>query len=544
MTNIVFSRKEIEKEIKLADSVIEKISLFGTPLEKITSDEVEIEVFPDRPDLISLQGFLRAFKAFLGKEIGLKNYKINKPLPNYKVKIDKSVKDVRPYTACAIVKNLKFDDQKIKEIIDLQEKLHITIGRNRKKVAIGIYPMEKIKLPIKYEARKPADIKFIPLEAKKEMTASQILKKHSAGRDYSHLLKDYQKFPIFIDSGNKILSMPPIINSDETGKITEKTKDVFIECSGHDINILQKVLNIIVTTLAEMDGKVYQMDLQYDSKKILTPDLSPEKMKISLENTNKLLGLELKEKDLEKLLPKMGYNYENKTVSIPAWRTDILHEVDIIEDVAIAYGYDKFIPELPNVSTVGHESRESKLKSKISQILIGLNLMEISSYHLIKEDEAKKLKLTPEQTIELEDSKTEYKILRPNLLIPTLRILTENKDNEYPQNIFEIGKVFSLDKKEETGIKEQTYLIIALSPGNFTEAKQHLDYLFKTLNLSYSLKENSHIALIDGRTGDISLNGKEIGYLGEVHPNTLHNWNLKMPLSVIELNLDEVFGEI
>ena len=143
--------------------------------------------------------------------------------------------------------------------------------------------------------------------------------------------------------------------------------------------------------------------------------------------------------------------------------------------------------------------------------------------------------------------KTEYKILRPNLLIPTLRILTENKDNEYPQNIFEIGKVFSLDKKEETRIREQTNLIIALSPGNFTEAKQHLDYLFKTLNLSYSLKENSHIALIEGRTGSILLsnrNNKPIGYIGEVHPNTLHNWNLKMPLSVIELNLDEVFGEL
>jgi len=337
--------------------------------------------------------------------------------------------------------------------------------------------------------------------------------------------------------------MPPIINSNETGKITTSTKKVFIECSGHDLEVLKKTLNIIVTTLAEMNGKIYQMDLLYKNKKEITPDLKPEKMKLSLENTNKLLGINLKEKDLEKLLPKMGYDYENKTVYIPPWRTDILHEVDLIEDIAIAYGYDKLVPEISEVATVGEESRESKLKTKLSELLIGLNLLEISSYHLIKEDEAKKFKI--EKPIEVVDSKTDYKILRPNLLIPTLRILTENKDNEYPQNIFEIGKVFSISKHDkETGIKENTNLLIALSPANFTEAKQYLDYLAKMLSIEYKLEETKQQGLIIGRTGKILLNSKEIGYIGEVHPQTLNAWNLKMPLAVIELNLDEVYKNI
>src|SRR3989344_6345297 len=143
MTIATFNRKEIEKHVKLTDEVIEKISLLGTPLEKITSDKLEIEVFPNRPDLISMHGFLRAFKAFIGKETGLKKYIVNKPEKDYKIEIDKSVKDVRPYTACAIVKNLSLNDENIKEIIDLQEKLHTTVGRNRKKAAIGIYPLEK-----------------------------------------------------------------------------------------------------------------------------------------------------------------------------------------------------------------------------------------------------------------------------------------------------------------------------------------------------------------------------------------------------------------
>ncbi|MCH7568885.1 MAG: phenylalanine--tRNA ligase subunit beta [Nanoarchaeota archaeon] len=540
MAIIKFPKKEIEKHFKINQKILDEISMFGTPAQ-ILADELEIEINPNRPDLIPMQGFIRAFKAFKGKSNGLTKYKINKPEKNYKVKVESSVKEVRPYTVCAIIKNLKFDNEKIKELVNIQEKIHSTLGRNRKKVAIGIYPLEKIKLPIKYEARKPLDIKFIPLDTTKEMNAIQILKRHPAGKEYAYLLKTYQKFPVFVDANKKILSMPPIINSQEIGKVTEKTKEVFIECSGFDKNALNKTLNILVTTFADMGGKIYSMIIE-DKKKEITPNLEPEKMKISLENVNKLLGLKLKEENIEKLLKKMGYNYKNKTVFIPAWRTDILHEVDIIEDIAIAYGYDKFAPEIPELSTIGEESKEDKLKERISEILIGLKLLEISSYHLIKSDEAKKMKV--DKPIEIENSKTEYKILRPNLLIPTLRTLSENKDNEYPQHIFEIGRVFSLDEKKETRIKEQENLIIALTPGNFTEAKQTLDYLLKILALNYKLEETTHPNLIDGRTGKILLNNKEIGYIGEVHPNTLRNWNLKMPLALIEINLDEVMKEI
>lgn len=539
MTNCTFPRKEFETALgkKVSKEIEGKISLFGTPLERITSDEIEVEIFPNRPDLISMQGYLRSFKAFLGKETGIKKYKTQKPENKHKVKIDPSVKEIRPFTACAIIKNLKFTDERIKEIIDLQEKLHITVGRNRKKLAIGIYPLEKISLPIKYEARSPEKIKFIPLEETREMNGNQILSKHPTGRDYAHLLEGKDKFPIFVDSKGKILSMPPIINSHDTGKVSLETKDVFVECSGFHLETLQKTLNIIATTLAEMGGKICQMTLDYGNKKITTPNLSAEKIKISVENANKLLGLELKEKDLEKLLPKMGHNYKNKTVEISPWRTDILHEVDVIEDIAIAYGYDKLAPEIPNVSTTGEESHESKLKSEISEILIGLGLTEILTYHLIKKQEAELIKLQDDKKIELEGSKTEYKYLRPNLLIPSLRILSENKDNEYPQELFEISTVFSIDKKTETGISEKEVLSITLTPSNFTKIKQILNCLTKTLDVKYSLEESTHPQLIEGRTATVKINNETAGYLGEIHPETLRQWGIKMPVAYLEISI-------
>ncbi|MDD5700348.1 MAG: phenylalanine--tRNA ligase subunit beta [Candidatus Nanoarchaeia archaeon] len=536
MAKITFPRKEFEKEIKLTDEVREKISMLGTHLESVTDNEIEIEVLPNRPDLFSMQGFLRALKAFLGKETGLKKYRINAPEKDFKVKIDPSLKGIRSYTACAIIKGLKFDDAKIKEIIDIQEKLHATVGRKRKKAAIGIYPLEKITLPIKFEARAPKDIKFLPLEGDREMSGLEILQRHPTGREYAFLLEGLDKFPVFVDAKGKILSMPPIINSHETGKITEKTEAVFIECSGSDFNVLKKIINIIVTTLADMGGKVYQMELDYE-KKELTPNLEPETMKLSLDNANKLLGLDLKEKDLEKLLPKMGYDYSKGNVKIPAWRTDILHEVDIIEDIAIAYGYDKIEPEIPKVATIGEESQESKIKSKISEILLGIGLLEISTYHLIKADEIK----GRQNLLEVENSKTDYKYLRPSLIIPALRVLSENKDHEYPQKIFEIGSVFSPDARQETGVKETQNLLIASTPGNFTGSKQILDCLFKMLNIECKLKEFAHEYLIDGRAATVLIDNKPIGVIGEVHPETLRKWNIKLPLAIIEISLEEIF---
>lgn len=542
MAIVKFSKKEFEKHIRLTKQIEEKISMFGTPLESITKDEIIIEVFPNRPDLLSLEGYIRSFLAFLGKKPGLKQYILNKPLKNYEVRIHKSVSDVRPYTVCAIIKDLKFDDEKIKEVVDIQEKIHNTLGRNRKKIAIGIYPLEKITLPIRYEARKPQDINFMPLEATKEMTGIEILQKHPAGREYAYLLQGKKKFPIFIDADNEILSMPPIINSHKTGKITTQTKDIFIECSGFNLDILKKTLNILITMFADMQGTIYQMKLFYNKKNPeITPNLQPEKIKININNINKLLGLNIQEPEFKKLIEKMGYDYKNQNVLVPSWRTDILHEVDIAEDIAIAYGYENFKPEIPKISTIGQENRKEILKRNISQILAGMNMLEVSTHHLLTKQDLKKA--NQRSKIEVEKSKTDYNFLRQTLFPSIMKVLGDNIDSEYPQHIFEIGKVFQINDKgkEETGIKESEHLIIAYGPSNFTEIKQILEYFEKMLNLKFNIEETAKQGFIDGRTAKILINKKEVGILGEIHPTFLKNFHIKMPISILEINLEKIF---
>ncbi len=548
MANVNFDKKIFEKEIgKIDDALLKKIAMFGTPVEEVKENEIELEIFPNRPDLLSYSGFKRSFLAFLGKKTKLKKYKLKKPEKNYKIYVDSSVKDIRPYTVCAIVKKIKLDDKKIKEIIDLQEKIHNTLGRKRKKVALGIYPLNKIKLPITFKAIEPDKIKFQPLEFSRELSGLEILQKHPTGKEYAHLLAGKTKFPIFIDSNNNILSMPPIINSELTGKIDTKTKELFIECSGSDIEILKKCLNIVITTFYDIGGDIYQMEIK-GKKTEITPNLETERKILNIKNAEKLLGIKLDSKEVKNYLEKMGYNYniKNSEVEIPSWRTDILHEVDLIEDIAIAYGYDNFEPEIPKISTIGKESQKEIIKRKISEILTGLKIIEVSNYHLTtKKDQYQKMNVLEKKEknkIELEESKTDYSLLRNSLTSCILKNLSENIDAEYPQKIFEIGKIFEL----EENIKEKENLAIALTPGYFTEARQIIEYLSKILDIKLEFKEPekalSHF--IEGRTAEIQFKNIKIGYLGEISPKILKNWRIKMPVALIEINLEKIIEKL
>tara|TARA_Y100000034_G_C6895949_1_gene413055 strand:- start:384 stop:2003 length:1620 start_codon:yes stop_codon:yes gene_type:complete len=535
MPTVNLNKKEFEKLVgkKLSlDRLKDRISMLGTDLEDIKGNEIVVEVFPDRPDMLSEQGFARAFSSFIGVKKGLREYKSKKS--NYKLIVDSSVKSVRPYTSCAVVKSLKFNEELIKQIIQIQEKLHISYGRNRKKCAIGVYPLEKIKFPIHYKALEPKKIKFKPLDSKKEMNGLQILSSHPTGQEYGHLLEGKKKFPIFVDANGKILSMPPIINSEDMGKISSKTKEVFIEVSGFDYDVVSKCLNIIVCALADMKGVIYEIELK-DGRKIISPNLKSSSMKIDIKYVNKILGLNLKENDIKKYLEKMGLGYKNKNVLIPCYRNDIMHQVDLIEDIAIAYGYENFKEEIPNLSTLGSEDEFEKFKRKVKEIIIGFGYLECSSYNLISEKVLNKMEVKLNDVKVLNPVNVEYDTLRSWMIPSLMKILSENKHYEYPQKIFEVGTVFGKEEFERVG------LLSCHGNTNFTEVKQILDYLFSSLNLEYKLEDDNHGSFIKGRVGRVTCKGKKVGYIGEISPSVLDKFNLDVPIASFEVNLSELY---
>ena len=454
---------------------------------------------------------------------------------------------VRRYTACAIVKGIRYDDERIKEVVQLQEKLHVTYGRNRRKAAIGIYPFEKIKPPIRFMARKPEDIVFQPLEFPKAIDARKILSMHPAGREYGHLLEGYDVFPFFIDAKDEILSVPPIINSHNTGKIGYETKDVFIECSGFDFQVLSRCINMIVAAMSEMGGKICSMKLRYPDKTIISPDMSPEKMSLDLEYANKLLGLSLDKKQAHKLLEMMGYGIDKGSVLIPSYRADILHQSDLCEDIAIAYGYENFEAEIPNVATIGQEDAFEVFKDKVAQLLCGLELIEVNTYNLTnKETQCSKMDAKIE-LIELANSlSAEYDVLRAWTLPSLMEIFANNRHHDYPQKIFGIGTIFKKNAKTDTGIEENDRLSAAVcsDTAGYTEIKQIFDYLMRQLDLEYELEETEHPSFIPGRVARAKVKGKKVAYIGEISPTVLDNFHLEMPVCAFELNLSDLFGLI
>lgn len=534
MATIELSKKEVLRLVgrSIPDRTLqERIPMLGFSLEALDRETIALEVLPNRPDVLSEPGFARALRSFLGIKTGMRNYEVRKG--TYKVVVHKNLRAVRPSTACSVVKDLKLDEGKLADIINLQEKLHGTFCRNRRKAAIGIYPMEKIQWPITFEARQPSEILFRPLDSDGAMSAAEILSLHQKGRLYKHLLEGLQLYPVFADAQGKILSMPPVVNSEEVGRITTGTRDVFVEVSGFDLEYLKLCLNIVVTALADLGGKIYSVDVIY-KKCVRTPDLRPRMIRLNLEYAGKILGIPLSMQKMVKLLGKMGYGFRNNSVLVPSYRADVLHPVDVVEDLAIAYGYERFTPEIPQIATIGEEDSFSKFLGRVAHLVVGLGITEVSTHHLSKRELQEGF---TKVLVAVENSVSgEYNVLRGSLAPHLLHVFSSNKHHEYPQKIFEIGTVFH-------GIQEQVQLSVALThtAANFTEIKQACDAVLSSLGLQASYKEAESNGFISGRTADVVVQGKEIGIIGEVHPAVLQQFGLEMPVAAMELSVGGLF---
>jgi len=529
----------VGKKLSL-DELKDRISMLGTDLESIEDDKITVEIFPNRPDLLSEQGFARAFSSFIGVKTGLRKYNVQKS--GHTVIVDRSVA-MRPYTACAIVKNLTFTDERIREIMQMQEKLATTHGRSRKKSAYGVYPLKNISFPITYIAKDPRTVMFQPLGFDKKIPANQVEELHPTGQKFKHIASGWEKNPFFIDAKSNVMCMLPYTNSDDTGKVELTTKEVFIECTGNDFQNVTKALNMFVTMFAEMGGQIYSLDIKYPDKIVTTPDLTAKRMKLDLSYINQRLGLSLSEKKAQELLEKMGYGYEKGDVLIPSYRADILHQVDLMEDIAIAYGYENFEEVIPNVSTIGKEDPFDVFCRRVREILVGALLLEVKNYHLMMKDELREKMDVSLEPVALINALGEHNHLRNQVLPSLMKNLKDNQHHEYPQNLFEIGRAFT-EGDSETGIIEREKLAVVLchEKTDFTELKQILDGLMSSLGLRVSIKEVSHSSFIEGRVGEMYVQGKNVGLIGELSPQVIMNWSLAVPVVGMEMDLEELFS--
>jgi len=520
------------------ETLIERLPMIGGDFSHVDGDEINIEFFPNRPDLTSVEGIARASRGFFGLKTGLQTYHLHPS--DVILRVDSSVKPVRPFVTTALVKNVKMTDELIASLMGLQEKLHVGLGRNRRKVAIGVHNAEPVTPPFTYKAVDPDVVSFVPLGKDESMTLREILRHHEKGVDYAHLLESYTKYPLIVDAHNNVLSFPPIINGTLT-EVTSHTKDIFIDVTGNDRKAINFALNIVATALAERGGTLFQTTVLDEGKKIVSPDLTPLKQKLSVATVNRLLGTHLKEEEVATFLKMMGHNVSpakvgTLVVEVPSWRPDILHEVDLIEDVAVGYGFDRFETDFPKALTFGRTLPHHGFHERLRSVMIGLGYNEVTTFVISNEhDECNRLGFEKKNLVEIENPLgEEYSALRASLLPSLLKLLRENRHHPLPQQIFEVGVVVDEQAKNRyrlAGIKID-------AKAHFTECKSLVETVLRECGKKLMIKEAAHAAFIEGRCAAVVHDGVDIGVFGELHPKTIREFSLEYPVIAFELAID------
>ncbi|MEE8132645.1 MAG: phenylalanine--tRNA ligase subunit beta [Nitrososphaerales archaeon] len=526
---------------KSVKEIVEMLPYIALDIEEQTKDYVKVEYNPNRPDFSTDYGIARALKGIFGIETGLPKFQhVNS---NFSIQVDPSVKKVRPYIVSLIAMNGKLKNEDIRQIIVMQEDLHEGMGRRRKKASIGIHNYDIIKSPLIYTTEKP-NFKFVPLNSDKSMSMKEILEDTDVGKQYGSILDGQKRYPIIKDRDGNILSFPPIINSELT-KVTEKTKNLFIDITATDMKAAEDTLAILAITLYDAGFKIQTVKIIYGGKKIETPSMKDTIKKLRPAYVNKLLGLNLNTNEMVKCLGRSrmsaskGKNFIK--CRIPRYRVDIMHDVDLIEDIAIGYGIQKMSVTYPPSSSVASRDFFMSILDNIRDVLAGLGMIEVMNFSLISKEVQCNVMNRNENVLAVEQTKSiEHEVLRDSLVPSLMVTLSKNIHEPYPQIIFEVGKVFATDRSD---LKEYWNIAAAMAhkATDYTEAKSYLQATLKSLlNIDVETRTANNPMLTDGRSAEIIFNDKKVGIVGEVNQRIIDNFKLRVPVSVFEINISEV----
>jgi phenylalanyl-tRNA synthetase beta chain len=512
------------------------------------SEVVRMELLPARPDMFDVGGLARALRGYLGLETGLPKYDLAPS--GMSVTVHKSVKAVRPCIACAVAKGMKFDHETIRTIMKMQENLHWALGRDRKKASIGVYDLSAVKPDFEYKAFPKFEFRFVPLggmpqTGMKPAILEEILTRHPKGLAYKHLLEEYEAYPILFDSVGQVLSMPPIINSEET-KVGMETKDLFLDVTGHETAPVEKTLNVLVSSLAELGAKVETVDIIDGETAIVTPNLEPRDFVLSPRHASSLIGQDISPQDCAMLLEKMRFEASTSggriDVKIPAFRTDVMHECDLIEDIAIAYGYHNIKRTLVPNMTVGTERPIEKRCARLRSSMHGLGFLEVvtmmltntdRNYALLRRDDDSKAAIIENP------SSSDHTIVRTHLISGLLDMFKINRTQKMPQRIYELGDVSVIHDQSETGAVDRRTLAGAIMDPKtgFAEIKSCAAAVVKENGGELLLRADNDPAFIEGRCAAIIRGDVKVGVLGEIHPQVLENFEIVQPVSLFHLTV-------
>ena len=566
---------------------------FGIELDEVTSEQqmfeneqqksgahlskevlYKIEVAANRYDLLCLEGLALALSVFLEKKPMPVFKALNiMPEPERQLIVEESVDEVRPIGLGAVLRGIDFTDDTLRAFMELQDKLHNNICRGRKLVSMGTHDLDTIKGPFYYRALPKKEINFVPLNRTEAVDGDglmNILKDDPKLNKYLYLLDGFDKYPVMMDSNNVIMSLPPIINSQHT-KMTINTKNVFIDITGLDYTKCEIVLNTLVAMFSIYCKEPFTVEeIKVVNKKNnegkFYPDLKPRVFKADVNYLRTISGInDIAPDDILKYLKKMELdgkvlNEKEIEVTAPITRSDILHQCDIAEDLAISYGYNNIIKKVTTTKCYGRQQPYNKLSDMFRHEMAMGGYVEFLTMALLSEkDLYTNMLKTPDGSSAkiFYSSCKEFEYMRSSLIPGILKSIEANKFNQLPYRIFEISDVVLIDKNNEVGAANRRKLCFAYANtvSSMEIVQGMVDLLMKKIGLvfqekddvkkRYVIKPSSDPAFFPDRQAEIFIQDDiKIGIYGIIHPKVLKNFNIKNPVTLCDIDLQTIMDLI
>eukprot|EP00199_Chlamydomonas_sp_CCMP681_P001430 CAMPEP_0119113428 /NCGR_PEP_ID=MMETSP1180-20130426/43881_1 /TAXON_ID=3052 ORGANISM="Chlamydomonas cf sp, Strain CCMP681" /NCGR_SAMPLE_ID=MMETSP1180 /ASSEMBLY_ACC=CAM_ASM_000741 /LENGTH=613 /DNA_ID=CAMNT_0007101485 /DNA_START=181 /DNA_END=2022 /DNA_ORIENTATION=+ len=543
-----------------------------------TSEEViyKIDIPANRYDMLCVEGIARALNVF-SHSLQPPRFTVagatGKAMQQMIVRPETAL--VRPFVVCAILRGVQFDPARYSSFIDLQDKLHQNLCRQRTLVAIGTHDLDKVQGPFTYEALPPDEIKFMPLKQTREFTASELMQHYL---DHDQKLKKFVPiingsvvFPVLYDANRVVLSLPPIINGAHSA-ISLQTRDVFIECTATDLTKAKVVLNTVVCMFSEYCTQPFQVEpvevVDADGSKAVYPDLTNRTLEVPVSMINTNLGLQLTPSQIADLLRRMqlevtvSADSSSLAVSVPPTRADVLHACDVVEDVAIAHGYNNIPKMIPSAYTQGRELPLNQFTELLRSECAMAGYTEVLTWALCSKAEnftfLRRGPGAPGEAVEIGNPATaEFEVCRTTLLPAALKTLGANKDAPLPIKLFEVSDVVLPDASKAVGARNERRLVAVYSnrEAGFEVIHGLLNRVMETMGIplegagdaagearfggAYSWRPSNDAVFFPGRQAKVYARGKEIGAFGIVHPEVLASFDIPYPVSALEISIEE-----
>jgi len=581
---------------KSDDELKDDLFNLGLEFEGETDDgELQLEFAPDRLDRLSVEGVARSLRYQYGDDTGV--YVPGTNDPDWTYEVEESVPEGRPYVTGAIVRDVNMTEDVLESLIQLQEKLHATMGRKRAKAAIGIHDLTMLKgaglgddasgHSITYRGIDPDGDRFVPLDADSEMTPAEVLTDHPIGDKFGDLLDGFERYPaIYDDLG--LFSFPPVINGRRT-EVEADSRDLLIELTGTDQWTIDHICNIICYALSARGGTIEEVEIDYPTATgpyedvgggLVRPDFETDTKHVAHDRIETILGVDFEQREVVDLFARAGLSasvvddVDHRddadevdavadatdgvvyAVEIPPYRVDVLHPIDLIDDLGRAYGFNELEPRYPDIGTVGGRHDRTRLEDATRASLIGLGFEDLLNFHMISaEANYDRLNIEPGATADDADSRLvgageaveitgpyseDYTQLRTWVLPSLLMVLENNTHRAYPQDLAEIGLAAEVDDSENTNVAEHRSIgaVLARNDATYEDAKARLAALCDDFDVDLETPPTDHPTFIDGRAADVVIDGETVGVIGEIHPKVLVEHDLELPVAAFEFRLD------